>query len=142
MAEALTSDNVVLVFSKRRHGSLKLSANFTVAEFACKDNSDTILIDLRLVDALQAIRDHYQKPLRILSAYRTSPYNAKVGGEDYSKHLLGIAADIDPSTLGVTPKELAAFVESHAAQLGVGGIGIYPTFVHIDTRADKARWSK
>jgi len=142
MAEQIACDSVVCVFSKKRHGSLKLTANFSVAEFGCRDGSDTILIDLKLVDALQAIRDHYQKPLRLFSAYRTSPYNQKVGGEDYSQHLLGRAADIDAATLGVTPKELAAYVESQAAKLAIGGIGIYPTFVHIDTRADRARWDK
>jgi len=142
VAEALVCDSVVCVFSKRKHGSLKLTANFAVGEFACKDGSDTILLDLKLVDALQAIRDHYGRPLTILSGYRSSPYNQKVGGEDYSQHLIGRAADIDCSSLGVTPAELAAYVESQAAKLGIGGIGIYPSkdFVHIDTRADKKRW--
>lgn len=130
----------VYVFSKAKDGSTKLSANFSVSEFACKDGSDPIVIDPKLVAALQLIRDHYQKPLRLLSAYRTVTYNQRVGGAANSQHCLGKAADIDCSSLGVTPNQLAAYVETIAETMGIGGIGVYATFVHIDTRADRKRW--
>ena len=36
----------VKTYSKSKNGNLKLSENFCVKEFACKDGSDTLKIDL------------------------------------------------------------------------------------------------
>lgn len=67
-------------YSKAKDGGKKLSANFTVKEFACKDGSDAVLTAPRLVMVLQSIRSHFAAPVVIHSAYRTPQYNAKVGG--------------------------------------------------------------
>ena len=67
-------------WSRTRDGTRKLSANFTVAEFACRDGSDPIFIDSDLVALLQAIRDHFGKPVAITSGWRTAAHNAAVGG--------------------------------------------------------------
>lgn len=123
-------------YSKAKDGAKKLSTNFTVKEFACKDGSDAILVAPRLVMLLQTIRSHFGKAVNINSAYRTAAYNDKVGGADQSQHCYGTAADI--SIKGVTPNEIAAFAESLMPDWG--GIGTYPTFVHIDVRETKSRW--
>jgi uncharacterized protein YcbK (DUF882 family) len=60
-----------------------------------------------------------------------------VGGETFSQHQYGTAADI--VVTGVAPKKVAAFVETLLP--GKGGIGIYPTFTHIDVRQKKSRWN-
>ena len=127
----------VRVYSKAKNGSVKLSANFKVSEFACKDGSDTVLISLCLVTVLQKIRDHFAKPVIINSAYRNDAYNKKVGGADYSQHKYGKAADIYIS--GVYPATIAAYVET--IMPNTGGIGIYRNFVHVDVRAARARWN-
>lgn len=44
-------------WSRTRDGTRKLSANFTVAEFACKDGSDPVFVDSSLAALLQKIRD-------------------------------------------------------------------------------------
>ena len=44
-------------YSVAQQGDLQLSANFLVREFASQDGADTVLIDLDLVNQLQAIRD-------------------------------------------------------------------------------------
>ena len=126
----------VKAYSKAKDGTKSLSANFKVRECACKDGSDVIFISNGLVQVLQAIRSHFGKPVTINSAYRTPTYNKKVGGETYSQHQYGTAADITVS--GVSPKDVAAYAETLLP--GTGGIGIYSTFTHVDVRAVKSRW--
>ena len=119
----------------------KLSNNFTVAEFACKGSGccSTVKIDSELVEYLQAIRDHFKKPVIINSGYRCPTHNKRIGGTTNSKHTQGTAADI--AINGVAPAEVAKYAET----LGIKGIGLYETakdgyFVHIDTRDNKSFW--
>lgn len=124
-------------YSKAKDGTKKLSANFKVREFACNDGSDPIFIDTELVDVLQAIRNHFKKPVNINSGYRTPSYNKKLNGAVYSQHLYGKACDITVS--GVKPSEVADYAETLLKN--TGGIGRYPTFTHIDVREVKSRWN-
>ena len=126
----------VRVYSKAKDGSKALSANFRVREFACKDGSDVILIAPELVTVLQKVRTYFKRPVTITSAYRTPTHNKKVGGETFSQHQYGTAADI--VVTGVAPKKVAAYVETLMPKSG--GIGIYSNFTHIDCRSKKARW--
>ena len=128
---------VVKVYSKAKEGNVKLSKNFTVKEFACFDGTDTVFISLALVNLLQKIRDHFGKAVIINSAYRTEAHNKAIGGATYSQHKYGLAADIHIN--GVTPKEIAAYVET--LMPSSGGIGIYKSFVHVDVRQVKSRWN-
>lgn len=123
-------------YSLRKEGEEYLSPDFQAKEFACRDGSDEIVINLRLVHILQRVRDHFGKPVVINSAYRTKAYNAKVGGAAASQHLLGAAADI--AIKGVAPSAVADYAETI---LPTGGIGRYATFTHIDVREGKARWT-
>ena len=126
----------VKAYSKAKDGTKALSTNFKVREFACKDGSDVIFISDGLVQVLQAIRSHFGKPVTINSAYRTPTYNKKVGGETYSQHQYGVAADI--VVKGIAPKDVAAYAETLLPN--TGGIGIYSTFTHVDVRKVKSRW--
>ena len=108
--------------------------NFKIKEFACKDGTDQIYIDRELVRILQQIRDYYDSPVVITSAYRTASHNAQAGGAQSSCHLSGRAADIKVS--GISPVKAAAYAES----LGVQGIGLYLSFIHVDTRDQKYYW--
>lgn len=127
----------VRVYSKSKDGNKNLSANFKVREFACKDGSDPVFISPELVNVLQAIRTHFNRPVTINSAYRTPPHNKREGGATYSQHLYGTAADI--VVTGVSPKVVAQFVETLLPNRG--GIGIYKTFTHVDVREIKGRWN-
>ena len=129
-------DMGVKTYSKAKDGNKRLTKDFQVKEFACKDGTDRILIDDALVENLQKIRDYFHKPVIINSAYRTSAHNKKVGGSTSSQHLLGKAADIRIE--GVSPLLVAQYAE----YIGMGGIGLYSTFTHVDTRANKARWDQ
>lgn len=127
----------IKAYSKAKDGNKKLSTNFRVKEFACTDGSDPIFIDSDLVNILQKIRNHFGKSVTITSAYRTPTKNKACGGETYSQHLYGKAADI--KVTGVTPKKVAAYAETLLKNKG--GIGTYSTFTHIDVRATKSRWN-
>ena len=96
----------------------KLSANFTMKEFACRDGSDAVLTAPRLVMVLQSIRSHFAAPVVIHSAYRTPQYNAKVGGAAHSQHCYGTAADI--SVRGQTPAAVAAYARELMPDWGGG----------------------
>jgi len=126
----------IKAYSKAKDGNKKLSTNFKVKEFACNDGSDPIFIDSDLVNVLQKIRTHFGKSVTITSAYRTPGRNKAVGGQTYSFHLYGKAADI--KVKGVSPKKVAAYVEKLMPKSG--GIGTYNSFVHVDVRSTKARW--
>lgn len=126
----------VKTYSKSKDGNLKLSENFCVKEFACKDGSDTIKIDLDLIPLIQRFRNYVETGVYFNSAYRTPSYNKKVGGATNSYHVKGQALDIPflNSYKYLTSREkMCAFFNT----LGVKGIIIYPTFIHVDTRTTK-----
>lgn len=115
----------------------QITAHFNSAEFICKCKNKscaTTEIDPALVTTLQRIRDHFGAEVTINSAYRCKKHNAAVGGAKSSKHLYGQAADIKVE--GVRPKTVAQYAES----IDVLGIGLYDSFVHIDTRTKKFYW--
>ena len=127
---------MIKAYSKAKDGNTKLTQNFRVGEFACKDGSDPVFIDTYLAEVLQQLRNHFKKSVVVVSGYRTPSYNKKCGGATYSQHLYGKAADVKIS--GVTPEEVAQFAETILKDSG--GIGIYSTFTHIDVRTKKSRW--
>ena len=99
---------------------------FRVAEFACKDGSDKILLHPKLVELVNAIRERAGAPITVNSGYRTPRYNAKIGGAKASYHTKGMAADLVCRAL--TPTDIARIAE----ELGAGGVKAYPTFTHVD----------
>ena len=75
----------IKAYSLAKDGNKKLSANFAVKEFRCKDGTDPIFIDDVLVKLLQNIRNHFGKAVTITSAYRTAAHNKAVKGATYSQ---------------------------------------------------------
>ena len=131
-------------YSLAKDGARQLAPAFKVREFRCRDGSDTIMVDAALTVLLQAIREHFGKPITITSGYRTAAHNAAVGGAKSSQHLLGRAADIQVQ--GVSVEDVAAYAESLMPDWG--GVGRYPVkagrakgWVHVDTRPNKSRWT-
>lgn len=127
----------VKTYSLKKDGNKQITEHFRVREFAQKDGfEDEVKVDLKLVYWLELIRDSFQKPIIITSAYRTKSYNQKIGGVLSSYHVKGMAVDF--RIRDVDPKEVYEKLNTWWS----GGLGQYRTFTHIDTRDYKARWKK
>lgn len=125
---------------------MKLTENFNLEEFHCKDGTpvpEQYLPNLKkLAKNLQALRDELDAPVIVSgSGYRTEKHNKKAGGAPKSQHLTASAADI--SSPAFSPKEIAATIERLIIEgrMDEGGIGVYNTFVHYDIRGTRARWT-
>jgi uncharacterized protein YcbK (DUF882 family) len=79
-------------------------------------------------------------PLIVTSAYRSSDYNQAVGGVPASQHIRNNALDLRP--IGETsPRELFDLLtDLRTRGRFQGGLGLYNTFVHLDTRGKNATW--
>ena len=125
----------------KKGDSAQISKNFQYKEFDCQGKGccSATIIDEKLVEYVQRIRDHFGKPVTITSPYRCEVHNRRVGGATKSYHMQGKAADI--VVQGVSSREVAKYAES----IGILGIGLYETsadgyFTHIDTRTTKSFW--
>jgi uncharacterized protein YcbK (DUF882 family) len=122
----------------------KLTANFGLSEFRCRDGSgvpEELLENVQLLaDNLQVLREHLGKPIRVISGYRSPKYNRKIGGARKSQHMLAKAADIKIS--GMAPGEIKRVIEDliTLGKMHPGGVGLYKTFTHYDVRGRNARW--
>lgn len=128
----------------------RLSKNFTVEEFDCKDGSK---VQKRDYNGLEYLCRTFLEPLRskygrvtINSGMRSVSHNRKVGGASnsyhvYSKHDANDqAADIRCSKGRPSDwhKTLSYLRNKH--RNGKGGLGLYSNFVHVDVRDYKSDW--
>lgn len=100
---------------------------------------------LPLCAALELIRDALRSPITVLSGYRSEAYNRcpAVRGARNSQHVQGRAADI--RVPGIAPEavhEVALVLHEHGT-IRLGGLGLYPSWCHVDIRPGKrlARWT-
>lgn len=112
----------------------KIKPHFKASEFQCKDKTEELLVAQDLLDILEEIRKHFDRPVIINSGYRTPSWNSKVGGTPNSYHCKGMAADI--VVKGKSSKEVAEYANSIMEK---GGIIRYTNFTHIDVREKKYR---
>lgn len=80
------------------------------------------------IRTLDFMRTRAQVPFNINSGYRTKAHNKAVGGETNSAHLRGWAADI-----ACTDNHARYAIMDAAWYEGVKRVGVYPTWIHIDT---------
>ena len=123
---------------------MKLTENFSLWEFKCRDGTNVppeCMDNVRvLVQNLQVLRDVVGKPIRVISGYRSKKYNTRIGGARRSQHMTAKAADIKIS--GMKPVEVKELITRliKEGKMHKGGIGLYKTFTHYDTRGWNARW--
>ena len=72
----------------------KDTKNFKVSEFTCHCGCGFNIIDQRVIDMAQTIRDALGVPVRVTSGCRCEKNNAKQGGVKGSFHTKGKAADL------------------------------------------------
>tara|TARA_A100000164_G_C21777887_1_gene709520 strand:- start:422 stop:829 length:408 start_codon:yes stop_codon:yes gene_type:complete len=124
--------------------SYKITQNFSLSEFRCKDGTDVpeeLMDNVSLLcENLQVLRDEIGKPIRVISGYRSPKYNRRIGGARRSQHMTANAADI--KVKGMTPAEVKAVIVDliKEGKMMKGGVGLYTTFTHYDVRGRNARW--
>lgn len=111
-------------------GKLLGAEHFTGKEFRCKDGTKEFLFCPNLIEVLEEIRKHFDKPVIINSGYRTPWWNVRVGGAENSYHCKGMAADI--RIKGVSTDEIAKYASE--IMKNQGGVIRYTNFVHVDVR--------
>lgn len=111
-----------------------LSRSFNRAEFACKCGCGLDGVSADLVAVLQAVRDHFGRPVTITSGLRCRKHNTRSGGAPASYHLTGLAADF--VVAGVPPREVYRWLDFHCA--GRYGVIEYRGWVHVDVRPGAA----
>ena len=107
-----------------------LSMHFNESEFICPC-CGKYLIDNSLIYLLEAIREHFNKPVIINSGYRCELHNKNIGGAIDSKHLYGQAADI--VVLGINAIDVYKYVDQINKK---GGLGKYDGYTHVDVCID------
>lgn len=116
---------------------MKLTPNFHLDEFKSPDGEAmpaVVLENIKLLASrLQVLRDLLEKPITIMSGYRSDAHNQKIGGVAGSYHVKGMAADIEIE--GMPPSEVQQFLVNWS-----GGLGSYNHHTHLDIRPVKARW--
>jgi len=91
------------------------------------------LMDKKILDMLDEVREIYGKPITINSGYRTLRHNASAKGKTKSSHLKGLAVDIACSTSRDRYNLLEAL-----KSVGFNRIGIAKSFIHVDIDSDKS----
>lgn len=124
--------------------NFKLSPYFATKEFACKCSYPECVeqkISRTLIGKLDLVRKDINQPLIINSAYRCNRYQqflASSGASTVvaksSQHSLGNAVDIKPKTGGIAGFEpiVAKYFDS---------VGLANTYLHVDLRQGKRRWT-
>jgi lysozyme len=91
----------------------------------------------RVIDRL---RDVMGAPITTLSAYRSPAYNKAIAGAAASQHVEFRAIDFYVKSNSGPADWAAALRQMRSDGTFTGGIGTYPSFVHVDTRGHNADW--
>lgn len=142
------------------YGTIGPAPGFTWAEVRCTDGSLPLSPIMRRRYALQGrylnqlrsvIAKAYKVPsgrvsITVNSWYRSPSYNQRIGGARWSQHVEGKATDIvvrvrrrQGDTVRLAP-DFVALMAAKVPAFRNGGIGVYPSFTHVDHRRGKARW--
>jgi hypothetical protein len=87
--------------------------------------------------AADEARRRIRMPIRISSAYRSPAYNRRIGGAKSSTHMRFNALDL---VCAKPAKLYLVLLDLRARGFFKGGLGLYRSFVHVDTRGRNATW--
>ena len=103
---------------------MNLSKNLTLAEATTSQTAVRhglnnkapafVIENLKLIaeKVFQPIREHFKKPIRVSSGYRSKELNAKVGGSKNSQHITGQALDLQ-GTNGITNRQIFDYIKDN-----------------------------
>ena len=106
--------------------------NFKVSEFACKCGCGFNIIDQRVINMAQIIREALGVPVHVNSGCRCEKHNAKVGGVKGSVHTKGKATDLSCSLGAQKMFETAKKLKAEGKLPDLDYCIRYKTFIHID----------
>lgn len=101
--------------------------SFKASELVCK-HCGKEGVSLSALNKLQKLRDLWEKPMILTSAYRCPEHPEEVKKAKGGTHTKGIAFDVK-----TTPAEQVQLM-SLALSLGFKGFGMGKTFTHLDLR--------
>jgi len=88
---------------------------------------------------LEQLRAVFNRPVKVISGYRTMEYNSAIGGAKDSQHMKGRAADIVIDGVSASEVNEAALKLIKEGKLMIKGLGYYPNstppFNHLDQRS-------
>ena len=131
---------------------MQLTEHFRVEEFAGNDAAQTpvppeYMDNVRLLaQQLEVVRQKIGTDIIISSGYRTPEHNASpdVGGVSNSRHLTAkgadLYADMPLADLYCVFDRLMKLGPSNGGIIN-GGLGIYASHIHYDTRGAASRWT-
>ncbi|ACS61307.1 Peptidase M15A (plasmid) [Rhizobium leguminosarum bv. trifolii WSM1325] len=96
---------------------------------------------LQVARILDRFREEIGHSVVLTSVYRSPAYNATLpGAAKSSQHMQFKAVDFKVVGAG-TPRDWAKIIRSYRSQkMFEGGVGVYDTFVHVDTRGHNVDW--
>jgi uncharacterized protein YcbK (DUF882 family) len=106
----------------------QLTRDFSDAEFACR-HCGQLGVQLRLVEALQGLRDKLNVPVTITSGYRCAQHPVEAMKAAPGWHTQGLAADV----AGPAPLTIWQALVDFPEFAGVG-VAIHQGYVHLDIR--------
>lgn len=105
---------------------------FDSNEFDSPDSPGSGLnMSLEFVRHLDQVRGMCGFPFKVTSGFRTVEHNKKVGGEENSAHLKGLAADIVANSSNTRLKIVSAAIKYGFTRIGVGD-----SFIHLDLSSE------
>ncbi|UOF79038.1 peptidase M15 [Caudoviricetes sp.] len=128
---------MIKIFNRQKKE--RLSDHFHSEEFEC-GCCHYAIINTKLVQALESFRAfNGGKKLVITSGYRCPQHNRHVGGGTYSRHLAGLAVDVqwEGCSEQLMDEEWRKALRERAEYIGIYGLGFGPVFLHIDIDADR-----
>lgn len=134
------NDRVPAVIDAKLYGGLWISKNYTVDDLnrsnTCGRGGDLWYIDPEAVERLEIVTEKIGQKLSVNSGYRSPSCNTKVGGATDSRHMYGLAFDIQPPG----GKSNRQQVINACCAAGAGYVAIYnsTSHVHCDFRSTKA----
>lgn len=109
---------------------MKLSNHFTKKEMECPC-CGAMKMEEDVIQAIEAVRCEYGKPIYINSAFRCPKHNVELGSKSSSSHLVGLAIDIRVNS----SKErygLMRHLLQHFTRLGFGDGFIHADLDHVN----------
>lgn len=124
-----TASELTWYFSKVRKG-VKNS-------FPPRELWTNIIPTIRILDDL---RDFFGRPVEITSSFRELFYNRAINSPDGSQHIRFTAIDFTVPGVPTTRVFQILLRWRDKENRFTGGLGKYPTFIHLDTRPYDATW--